>query len=548
MSKFIIPEYFNRSCSRWNVKDFLEEYEDKDDLSEKLGIYLRSLETIADNEEGQRSKRAKELLLKYREVNVLFLVKKYIERKSLVACARSRGFRTFKSRGRATKVVLRSRLKADPNNRPDRQKVRNLNSGRMSGNPSISINNSTVSGNVQGIVSKRKVISNALDQKNIQAKKQRLPYVEQNIEDEYDEKGFPLSFESSQLLSLQEMISETIKSSEGLDIKLLKWQQHTLQQLSNGIGYPSKQNIHNILGASSIFYFQQKNEQSYGDFLASDELLAIWSRVKSKFKKLAIPEEIIEFVKERKKSFQQDSLETIERSLRQNSTALSGDLLTRAFFKLLEECILWEFSTNVDELTEGTFVTDFIAPLFNKTVHYFNYTTSHSWIDVESKASKLRRGYGRCPDYKLNNKDGTRTGVLAEVTSPKRKNDESKIYWDIYRGAINAKDEIDQDIKQNEICPDEAKRIIIFIVGFKMSVCILDLLSPGIYILAEVDSLIIPKTVRNPESIMKLYQILMSIRDNAVDILGDRSCTTPLQTNYSTWLRPTAITPNKTYN
>ncbi|CAG8822049.1 19719_t:CDS:1, partial [Racocetra fulgida] len=117
---------------------------------------------------------------------------------------------------------------------------------------------------------------------------------------------------------------------------------------------------------------------------------------------------------------------------------------------------------------------------------------------VESKASKLRRGYGRCPDYKLNNKDGTRTGVLAEVTSPKRKGDEPKIYWDICRGAINAKDEIDQDIKQNEICPDEAKRIIIFIVGFKMSVCILGLLSPGIYILAEVDSLIIPKTVRNP--------------------------------------------------
>ncbi|CAG8721528.1 10892_t:CDS:2, partial [Dentiscutata heterogama] len=316
------------------------------------------------------------------------------------------------------------------NNRPDRQKARNLNNGRISGNPSISINNSTVSGNVQGIVSREKLL-----------------YVEQNIENEDVKKGLPLFFESSQLLSLQEMISETIKSSEGLDIKLLKWQQHTLQQLSSGICHPSKQNIHNIL----------------------DESLAIWSCVTSKFKKLSIPEEIIEFVKKQKKSFQQDSLETIERSLRQNFTVLSGNLLTRAFFKLLEECILWEFSTNVDELTEGTFMIDFIAPLFNKTVHYFNYTTSHSWIDVESKASKLRRGYGRCPDYKLNNKDGIRTGVLAEVMSPKRKGNEPKIYWDIYREAINAKDEIDQDIKQNEICPDEAKRIIIFIVGFKMS-------------------------------------------------------------------------------
>ncbi|RIB23683.1 hypothetical protein C2G38_2170501 [Gigaspora rosea] len=237
MSKFIIPEYFNRHCSRWNKKDFLEEYKDKDGLGEKIGIYLRSLEVIADNEEGQRSIRA-------------------------------------------------------------------------------SINNSTISGNVgnvQGIVSKRK-------------------------------------------------------------------------------------------------------------------------------------------------SFQQDSLETIERSLRLNSAGLSGDLLTRAFFKLLKECILWDLSTNIDELTEGIFMIDFIAPLFNKTIHYFNYTTTHSWIDVESKASKLRRWYGRCPDYKLNNKDGTITGVFAEVTSPRRKDDEQKIYWDIYRGAIK---EIDQDIKQNEICPDEAKRIII---------------------------------------------------------------------------------------
>ncbi|CAG8443522.1 20421_t:CDS:2 [Gigaspora rosea] len=242
----------------------------------------------------------------------------------------------------------------------------------MSGNPSISINNSTISGNVgnvQGIVSKRKVISNAPCQ-NIQTKKQRLPCVEQNIK------------------------------------------QNTLQQLSSGIG--------TRLSKISIIYLAHHP-----------------------FSKLC---------------FQQDSLETIERSLRLNSAGLSGDLLTRAFFKLLKECILWDLSTNIDELTEGIFMIDFIAPLFNKTIHYFNYTTTHSWIDVESKASKLRRWYGRCPDYKLNNKDGTITGVFAEVTSPRRKDDEQKIYWDIYRGAIK---EIDQDIKQNEICPDEAKRIII---------------------------------------------------------------------------------------
>ncbi|CAG8489171.1 1424_t:CDS:2, partial [Dentiscutata erythropus] len=119
------------------------EYEDRDDLSEKIGVYLRSLEAIANNEEGQRSKRAKELLGKYRE-----------------------------------------------NDRSDRQKSRNWNNDNFL----ISINNSTVSGNVQGIVSNKKIISNALDQKDIKSKK--------------DEES--------------EMISEIIKSGEGLDIKLLK--------------------------------------------------------------------------------------------------------------------------------------------------------------------------------------------------------------------------------------------------------------------------------------------------------------------------------------
>ncbi|CAJ0650664.1 10168_t:CDS:2 [Entrophospora sp. SA101] len=148
---------------------------------------------------------------------------------------------------------------------------------------------------------------------------------------------------------------------------------------------------------------------------------------------------------------------------------------------------------------------DCVASLFNKTVHYFNYTTLQGWqmIDVESKASKLRQGCSRYPDYKLNDKNGVRTGIFGEVTSPKRQNDELKIYWDVYLGAIHAKDAIDQDIKKNKICPDEAKRIVSFIVGFKIKVCILDLLSPGIYILAEVESLSIPKT------------------DNAVDILSD---------------------------
>ena len=75
-------------------------------------------------------------------------------------------------------------------------------------------------------------------------------------------------------------------------------------------------------------------------------------------------------------------MEEIEISLRQNSTAQSGNILTRVFFRLLEECVLWEFSDNRDELTEGTFMMDFVAPLFNKSVHYFNHTTSHSWYGI----------------------------------------------------------------------------------------------------------------------------------------------------------------------
>ncbi|CAG8571319.1 7819_t:CDS:2 [Diversispora eburnea] len=40
------------------------------------------------------------------------------------------------------------------------------------------------------------------------------------------------------------------------------------------------------------------------------------------------------------KSFQQDSLEEIERFLRQNSTVQSRNFLMRIFFRLLKECIL----------------------------------------------------------------------------------------------------------------------------------------------------------------------------------------------------------------
>ncbi|CAG8823272.1 27814_t:CDS:2, partial [Gigaspora margarita] len=347
--------------------------------------------------------------------------------------------------------------------------------------------------------------------------KKRISYVESKTDDEEFEEEIMLLFEPSELLKIRKMAAETEKISDDWKVKLLKWQQHNLNQLDHGVQYPSKRNIHSILVASSIFYFQKENEQVYNGILTTDEIADIQSRFISKFKMIEIPNGVKEFVRENKKDYQQDSPEEIERFLKQYvGNQFRDRLLNRAFFRLLEECVLLDPSTNTNELTEGT-------------------------IDVASNASKLRRGYrGRVPDYKLNNKNGTRTAVFGEVTSPKRQNEEPKVYWDIYRGAIHAKDAIDCDINQQEIQPDEAKRIIIFINGFKMTVCVMELHSPGIYLLVEVALCTIPKTARDLNQIMILYQILMSIRDVAVDVLDMRSCTTPLQENYKDWLRPTA--------
>jgi len=129
-----------------------------------------------------------------------------------------------------------------------------------------------------------------------------------------------------------------------------------------------------------------------------------------------------------------------------------------------------------------------------------------------SEASKFRRGRGRVPDYMLKNRDETCIGVFCEVTSPKRQDEEHKVYWDIYRGSIHAKDSIDFDIKQREMHPDETNQIVIFINGHKMEVCVMTLYYPGIYLLVEVESCTIPKTVRDLGSLIKLHQILMSIR------------------------------------
>jgi hypothetical protein len=72
------------------------------------------------------------------------------------------------------------------------------------------------------------------------------------------------------------MVSTDIeKCSEDLDHKLLRWQQQILQNLSNGI-CPSKENIYCMLGVSSIFYVQWKDEQSYTDFLTPNNAVSCW--------------------------------------------------------------------------------------------------------------------------------------------------------------------------------------------------------------------------------------------------------------------------------
>ena len=60
----------------------------------------------------------------------------------------------------------------------------------------------------------------------------------------------------------------------------------------------------------------------------------------------------------------------------------NGSLLNETFFRLLEECVTWNPSVDVNKMNEGTYIVDCIGPLFNKTIHYFNYVTIHSWYEI----------------------------------------------------------------------------------------------------------------------------------------------------------------------
>ncbi|RIB19293.1 hypothetical protein C2G38_1275749 [Gigaspora rosea] len=60
-----IHEYFNRDPANWSILDFLNE-SDEEPFSLKIDFYIKSLENIADTEQGSRKKSARVLLDRYK--------------------------------------------------------------------------------------------------------------------------------------------------------------------------------------------------------------------------------------------------------------------------------------------------------------------------------------------------------------------------------------------------------------------------------------------------------------------------------------------------
>nr|CAG8667726.1 4465_t:CDS:2 [Entrophospora candida] len=371
-----------------------------------------------------------------------------------------------------------------------------------------------------------------------------------NIIDLIEEEEGELFFGITELSLIQEKVQKAIKNNtDELQIKLLKWQQYMLKKLEFGTHCPTSQNIHKLLAVSSVFYFKQEAEDAYIDFLTPYEISEIKSLINPHFEHIGVSDDIKLFVEENKRKFRRDALEELEIYIKKCSINQNG-CINKTFFRLLEEYVLWNPSIDMKKLNEAIYIVDYLGPIFNKTIHYFNYVTTHSWISVESKASKLRKSPadGRIPDYMLHNQKNTRTSVFLEVTSPKREDEEKKINWDIYRASIHAKDAIDYDIKKFNIQPSSGKKLAIFINGYKMVVCVMKLQYSGIYLMVEVANCTISNSVRELESIMKLHQTLMSIRENAIDYLDEAGHSTPIRTNYLDWINKTATTPHKPKN
>ncbi|GET00917.1 hypothetical protein GLOIN_2v1552276 [Rhizophagus clarus] len=76
-------DFFLRKCTEWNITEFLNESKEEP-FQLKIGLYLKSLETINDIEQGKRQKIAKQLLNNYRKGSDDKIAKKWERERSRV--------------------------------------------------------------------------------------------------------------------------------------------------------------------------------------------------------------------------------------------------------------------------------------------------------------------------------------------------------------------------------------------------------------------------------------------------------------------------------
>lgn len=100
----IIHKYFERKPANWNIVDYLDECDEKL-FKNKIGLYIMSLETIFNTEEGQKHEKAKELLDRYRKASLFFIL--LVKNREFGGVTEGLwSLVPFKSRRRATKLML----------------------------------------------------------------------------------------------------------------------------------------------------------------------------------------------------------------------------------------------------------------------------------------------------------------------------------------------------------------------------------------------------------------------------------------------------------
>ncbi|CAB4423380.1 unnamed protein product [Rhizophagus irregularis] len=84
-----VHEYFERKPSAWDILDFLDEY-DQEPVSQRIGFYLTSLETIINTEEdNSRRKRAQQLYNNYKQGSRLDRVRRQNWEKDHTTCEKA---------------------------------------------------------------------------------------------------------------------------------------------------------------------------------------------------------------------------------------------------------------------------------------------------------------------------------------------------------------------------------------------------------------------------------------------------------------------------